>query len=153
MTNDDLEHEPVEPSFHDDSIYGLRLVSPDPDQDDWRSELIMDIDHIVEWVKGDNGRIRFVLVQGNLCFENVFDLRISFSFPDCSLTPLPIDRIERSREPVRAHAGRSEEFSWIIHLNDRGDGFLTFRSTGYRLDEIGTPAEFEEQTIPNDQRI
>ncbi len=153
MTHDVLQHEPVEPSFHDDCIYAIRLISPEPDRDDWRSELVLEIDHILKWVKGDGGRYRFVLVQANLCFENVSGLRVSFSFSEFSLIPLPIDRIERSTEPVKVHGDQYREFSWIIYLNDRAGGLLTFRSTGYHLEKVGKPAEFEEQTIPKHQRI
>ncbi len=153
MTNDDLRHEPADLSFHDDSIYGFRLISPEPDRDDWRSELILDIDHILEWIKGDDGHFRFLLVQANLCFENVSDLRVSFSFPEFSLNPLPIDRIDRNLGPVKMRGDKYQEFSWTIHLNDRAGGSLTFRSTAYRLEQIGKPTEFGEQTIPNHRRI
>ena len=68
-------------SFHADSIYGICLISPQPDQNDWLSELVLDIDHILEWIKDDNGQISFGLVQANLCFRNVSDLRVTFGCP------------------------------------------------------------------------
>ena len=40
------------PSFHDNLVYAFRLRGPDPDNGDWASELVLDIDHIVEWVCG-----------------------------------------------------------------------------------------------------
>ena len=36
-------------SWHDNHIYGLHLSLGDPARDDWRSDLVLDIDHIVEW--------------------------------------------------------------------------------------------------------
>ena len=47
--------------FHDDSIYGMTMVSPDPDNDDWVSELQLDIDHIDDWIRGEGRRFRFCL--------------------------------------------------------------------------------------------
>ncbi len=153
MTRDVSRLEADDLTFHDDCIYGLRLVSPEPDLDDWDSELILDIDHILGGVKLDGGRFRFLLVQANLCFENVSDLRVSFSFPEFNIIPLPIDRIERSDEPVVTRGDNYHEFLWTIHLNDRAGGSLTFRSIGYRLEQVGEPAEFDEQTIPKQLRV
>jgi len=36
------------PSWHDNLIYGMHLRCADPDRNWWHSELIFDIDHIVE---------------------------------------------------------------------------------------------------------
>ncbi len=153
MMSDTFPHDPNRPSFHDDCIYGFRLISPEPDRDDWRSELALDIDHILEWLKEDDGQFRFLLVQAYLCFENVSDLRVSFSFPEFSLNPLPIDRIDCSKEPIKVRGDNYQEFSWTIHLNDREGGSMTFRSTGYRLEQIGNPTEYGEQSIPKHCRI
>jgi len=75
------------------------------------------------------------------------------SFPKFNLLPLPIDRIDRSSDPVKIRGDKDLEFSWAVHLNDREGGLITFRSTGYRLEQIGEPAEFVEQTIPKNRRI
>ncbi len=42
-------------SWHDNIVYGLRFDVGDIGRDDWRSELILDIDHIVEWICGTGG--------------------------------------------------------------------------------------------------
>lgn len=141
-----------DPSFHDDSIYGLRLVSAEPERDDWRSELVLDIDHILEWQKQDDGRFRFVVVQADLCFENVSDLKVSFACPGFSLNPLPILAIERSDKLSKNPNSALEDYEWTIRLADRADGRLTFRASGFRLDQVGTPGEYDEQTIPQHLR-
>ncbi len=139
-------------SFHDDSIYAFRLISPEPDRDDWRSELILDIDHILEWMKGGDGRFRFRLVQADLCFVNVSDLKITFGYPDTSITPLPIDRIVRSPEAVITRQNDYQEFQWEIVLNDQMNGTLKFRSTGFRLQETGDRIVSDQQQIPQHLR-
>ncbi|NOD48885.1 MULTISPECIES: hypothetical protein [Ruegeria] len=144
----DVSHE-----FHDNSIYALKLVSPDPDNNDWVSELILDIDHIEEWIRQDNEQFSFSVSQVNLCFEGVSDLFVSFSFPKSTVTPLPIDRITRSREPVRIHGIDYSEFAWTIGLNDRRGGRICFHATGYRFESVGKPVTCEEQYIPKHLRL
>ncbi len=139
--------------FHDDSIYGMNMVSPDPDNDDWVSELQLDVDHIDEWVKEKNGQFRFSLCQVNLYFESVSDLSVSFTFPQSTITPLPIDRMIRSEEPVRIHGKDYAEFSWEIRLNDRNGGYIRFRASGYRFERIGEPVLCDEQVIPKPMRL
>jgi len=153
MTGDRLIHEVPDGAFHDDSIYGIRLTSPEPDRDDWRSEIVLDIDHIIEGFRSKDGQVRFRLVQANLCFANVSDLHVSFAMPDFSIVPLPIDRIVRSDDPVVERRENYREFRWSIHLNDGAGGSLTFRSSGFRQEQVSEPAEFDDQTIPGHLRI
>ncbi len=87
-------------------------------------------------------------MRANLRFENVSDLRVTLAFPGSTLTPLPIDRIERSADAVLVQAGTYQAFVWTIHLNDMAGGTISFRSTGYRLEAIGTPDEYGNQLIP-----
>ncbi len=139
-------------TFHDDSIYAIRLISPEPDQKDWRSELVLDIDHILDWIRHDNGQISFRLVQANLCFANVSNLKVTFGYPDTSISPLPIDRIACS-DKAAVTRGDYQEFDWEIALNDQLSGALTFRSAGHRLEKTGRPIECEQQQIPQHLRI
>ncbi len=34
-------------SWHDNIVYGIRFAVGDPTRDEWHSELVLDIDHIV----------------------------------------------------------------------------------------------------------
>ncbi|WP_377192898.1 hypothetical protein [Ruegeria meonggei] len=144
----DVTHE-----FHDDSIYAFRLVTPDPDNDDWASELHLDIDHIEEWIRQDDGHFRFSLCQVALCFEGVSDVSVSFAFPQSTITPLPIDRITRSKEPVRTHSLDCAEFAWEILLNDRKNGRICFHALGYRFERVGKPVLCTEQVISKQMRL
>ena len=144
--------EDVKHTFHDASVYGMCLISPEPDQQDWRSELILDIDYILEWIKNDDGLISFRLVQAELCFVNVSDLRVVFGFPQVTINPLPIDQIVRSDRPLGVRE-LYREYRWDIVLNDGLDGKLTFRASGYRLKEIGNSITFGQQQIPSHLRI
>ncbi|WP_299892858.1 hypothetical protein [uncultured Ruegeria sp.] len=117
------------------------------------SELKLDIDHIEEWIRQDNGHFSFSLCQVNLCFEGVSDLSVSFSFPKSSITPLPFDRITRPRKPVRVHGTDYSKFVWTIELNDRRGGRICIHATGYRFERVGKPVTCEEQCIPKHLRL
>ncbi len=134
--------------FHDDSIYGFQLISPEPDLGDWRSELVLDIDHIEEWLQDEAGHIRFRLLQAQLTFVDVTDLMVSFGFPGTSLVPLPIDRISRSDKPTKIRGDDGTEYLWAIELNDQLKGAFAFCASGYRLTPLGDPIECDQQQIP-----
>ncbi|MGI9352861.1 MAG: hypothetical protein ACR2O3_14955 [Rhizobiaceae bacterium] len=133
--------------FHDSSIYGFELVQPVPELGKWESKIKLDIDYIQEWVKCADS-FKFLVSKAELCFENVSDLKVSFSFPETTITSLPIDRIERSKQPALQRSPDYTEFGWKILLNDRSDGFLELRATGYHLIFFGEPILCEDQYIP-----
>ena len=145
-------HNAVDHQFHDASIYGLRLTAPEPERDDWRSELTLDIDFILEWIKSSDKAFRFRLVRADLRFLGVSDLNVKFGFPGVSIYPLPIDRIVRSDGPVVIR-DEYREYVWSIELNDGSNGNLTFRATGYQLCQTGQPDIYDEQQIPPHERM
>ena len=46
-------------SWHDCHIWGIELRAGDPDDGDWTSDLVLDIDFIVEWICGAGGGGQF----------------------------------------------------------------------------------------------
>ena len=71
-------------SWHDDTVYGLRLEIGDPERGDWRSNLVLDIDHIVEWVCESGGTCRCKVAPATLTFhdrERIVDQKICFDRP------------------------------------------------------------------------
>jgi hypothetical protein len=45
-------------SWHDCHLRGIRFEAGDPDEGDWTSDLVLDLDFIVEWTSLDRGRQR-----------------------------------------------------------------------------------------------
>jgi hypothetical protein len=90
-------------SWHDCHIWGVALHVGDPDENDWTSDLVLDIDYIVEWVCGVGGGGQFRVAPATLAFHGVTDPRITIDWGDSgfrvALHGISIDRIER--EPVR----------------------------------------------------
>ena len=145
-----------EPEWHDNLIYGLHFQPADPDRGLWRSNLVLDIDHIVEWLCGTDGRVRFRVAPASLVFRDVTNLKIDVDFTDRrhpqTVNALSIAQI--SKEPVEFTRGRGAppDFDWSIRLNLPQDGQITFGSTGYTLTLRAQPLVLEEQSLPADDR-
>lgn len=140
-------------SWHDDLIYGLHLRCADPDRNLWRSELIFDIDHIVEWVPQPGRRLRFLMAPAILAFHDAADLKIAIDFAapggyPRNLNELAIDRIER--EPIPT--ARSELYRWRLKLNLPADGEIAFVASRLTLTLTTPPQLSDEQRFPPDQR-
>src|SRR5690606_33897335 len=63
--------------WHDNVIYGLGFDRGEPDEDDWRSDLRLDIDFIEEWLSGAPGDVQFKVAPATLTFHDVADLAIA----------------------------------------------------------------------------
>ena len=91
-------------SWHDNLVYALLFNAGDVAKGDWRSELVLDIDHIVEWICGTDGGARFRVAPAALTFHDVTDLRVSLDFGGSGhrqlLNELSIAAI--SQEPIPA---------------------------------------------------
>src|SRR5688500_11139288 len=85
--------------WHDNAIHGLYLNLGDPKGGDWRSELVLDIDHIVAWAGGTGANARFHVAPATLTFHHAGDLCVAIDCGDTggqtALHELSIDRITR----------------------------------------------------------
>lgn len=86
-------------SWHDNHIHALRFV----EGTDGSGDLVLDIDHIVEWLQRE-GRFQFRIIPATLTFHEVMFPRIAIDFAAVSAAfgPLMISGIERRTEH-RAH--------------------------------------------------
>jgi hypothetical protein len=84
-------------TWHDNALYGLRLDVGDCTRGDWHADLVLDIDHIVEWLCGTDRQVRFRVAPATLTFHDVTDLRIAIDCGDSggqiALHPLSIAAI------------------------------------------------------------
>jgi len=146
---DDVAH-----SWHDDLIYGLQIAAADPDAGLWRSDLVLDIDHIVEWVCGTEGKVQFRVAPATLTFHYVTDLRLCADFgendPPVTLNELSIDHVakEHARPPGRS----GDYFRWRIALNLPRGGEIAFGASGYSLTLRAEPVLLDDQRLPASNR-
>jgi hypothetical protein len=140
-------------SWHDNPVYGIHWRCADPDRDLWRSELVLDIDHILEWVPPDKSGWKFRVAPAVLMFHDAADLAISL---DCTsgdpqpryLNELTIDHI--CREPLPAH--KMGWFRWRIELNQPKGGRIQFAASRFSQVLSGPPLLCNEQRYPGNQR-
>src|SRR5262245_6916041 len=118
-------------SWHDNSIYGLALRT-----ENWKSDLLLDIDYITEWLCGVDQRVRFLIAPATLTFHNVTDLRLDVDWGDShfqvALIEPSIHAITRERVAHQLIHLDRPYYEWTIQLNlPKPGGFIRFGATGF----------------------
>jgi hypothetical protein len=143
-------------SWHDNTIYGFRFDVGDSFQGDWHADLVLDIDHIVEWICAPDGGARFRVAPATLTFHGVTDLRIAIDWGDSShrnaLHDLSIGAI--TREPVPNQEGYPERlyFRWRIGLNWPKGAEIGFGASGFTQKLRAEPVLLDEQRLSAAER-
>ncbi len=138
-------------SWHDNAVYGVRFDVGDISRDDWHSDLVFDIDHIVEWICGVAGGARFRVAPATLTFHDATDLRIAVDCGDSgcqtALNELSIDAI--TREPVEDQKICLDRpyYRWRIKLNLPQGGEITFGASGFTQVLRAEPVLRDEQKL------
>ena len=85
-----------EMSWHDNHVHGLRIVETGKGEGD----LVLDVDHIVEWLDCEGAGFNFRIVPVNLTFHGVMFPRISLDYAASTVAfgPFMIHSIERHIE-------------------------------------------------------
>jgi hypothetical protein len=139
-------------SWHDNAVHGLRIDVGDPDRGQWHSRLILDLDHIVEWLCCTDGRTHFRVAPATLVFENATDLSIQLPHrgygTQISLSPLSIDRIERERVTDQRICLDRPYWRWSIGFNDPEGGLIALGASDIRLALRAEPVLCAEQRYP-----
>lgn len=143
-------------SLHDDTLYGLRFDVGDSFQGDWHADLVLDIDHIVEWICGADGGAQFLVAPADLIFHGVTDLKIAVDWGDSSdrtaLHDISIDGITREPVPDQEGYPRREHYRWRIALNWPQGGAITFGARGFAQTLRAEPVLLDEQRLPTGTR-
>jgi hypothetical protein len=142
--------------WHDNIIYALHLDAADPDRGVWRSDLVLDIDHIVEWICGTDGSYKFRVAPATLVFHDVADLRIAIDFGKSDfrgpLNELSIHAIARVPAPAQGTAGPFPYFLWRIELNLPQGGEIAFGASSFTQALRAEPDLRDEQRLPASAR-
>jgi hypothetical protein len=106
-------------AWHDNPIHGLCLGIGGPETGDWRSDLVLDIDHIVSWACGTE--TPFLVGPATLAFHHAGDLRLAVDCGDTggqvALHELSIDRISQEPVPDQKVCLDRPYYRWRIELN------------------------------------
>ena len=156
MPNDTAAPDFSEMSWHDNLVYGLRLNVGDSFKSEWHSELVLDIDHIVEWICGTDDGARFRVAPASLTFHDVTDLRIAVDFGDSgcqtAINELSIAAITRERVPDQKIRLDRPYYRWRIALNLPQGGEIAFGASGFTQDLRAEPVLVDEQRLPANAR-
>jgi hypothetical protein len=131
-------------SWHDNHVHALRVV----EGRHGAGELLLDIDYILEWVKGEQG-MRFRIVPATLRFLDVTGLRIALDYatPSAALGPFSIHAIERREEQRERHVAQV----WKIVINWPA-GEISFEASGYEQVARAEPVLTELQHLTPGER-
>ena len=138
-------------SWHDNIVYGLGFDVGDPDRGTWHSNLVLDIDHIVEWVCGANGGVRFRVAPATLTFHHTTDLRIAVDMGDSgcrtALNELSIAGITRAPVADQKICLDRTYYRWRIELNLPQVGEIAFGASGFTQVLRAAPVLLDEQRL------
>ena len=143
-------------SWHDDTVYGLRFEVGDIARGDWRSELMLDLDHIVEWLCGSDRSVRFRVAPATLIFHDVTDLRIALDWGDSghrtALGEPQIDAITRTQVLDQKICLDRPYYRWRIALNWPRGGEVGFGASGFTQTLRAAPVLLDQQRLPPEGR-
>ena len=136
--------------WHDCAIHSVRFVVGDPERDEWVSDLMLDIDFIVEWVCGTP--LQFRVAPATLTFHDVTDLHVSF--PNRSSTgnvtiALPcINSVERAHvQDQKAFLDRNY-YRWRMTVYSLGEeGEISFGASGFEQHLRADPVLIDNQSL------
>jgi hypothetical protein len=144
-------------SWHDNLVYGLRFDVGDSFRGDWHSDLVLDIDHIVEWVCDETGRCRFRVAPATLTFHNVTDLKIAANWGDggcqVNLNEASADSITREQVQDQKICLDRPYYRWRIELNLPRGGEITFGASGFTQALRAEPVLRDEQRLSAEERV
>lgn len=151
MSAEDTTADDVAWRWHDNVIHGLQFELGEPENGDWRSNLVFDIDLIVEWLCSAPDAVRFRIAPATVTFHDVTDLAIAVDQGDSggrtALVEWSIHRVERQRleRPM-------DYWRWTIHLNGPAEGSIRFCASGFTEARTGEARVLAEQRLPRSER-
>ena len=133
-------------SWHDNHVHAIRCV----EGENGEGELVLDIDHILEWLKGDESGLLFRVQPATLVFHGVIFPRIAIDYAAATAAfgPFMIDGIER-RVEKRQHY---EAQVWRLPISWPG-GQIEFEARGFtQMAEAPPLVTSSQQLTPTERR-
>lgn len=125
---------------------------------DFHNDLVLDIDHTVASVPGDDERLRFLVAPATFIFHNVTDLRISIDFDDSGLQMASseiriggVTRMQQLEEEQNICLDRPYYF-WRIEIMSPPASEITFGASGFTQTLRAEPVLQAEQKLASPSR-
>lgn len=144
-------------SWHDCHIWAVEFRAGNPDDGDWTSDLVLDIDFIVEWICGVSGGEQFRVAPATLVFHGVTDPKINIDWGRSdfrvALHPVSIGNVEREQiQNQTVHLDRPY-YKWRIRLNWPDGGEIAFGAVGFTQTLRAEPILTGNQCLSLSERI
>lgn len=132
-------------SWHDNHVHGIQLVGGQNGE----GELVLDLDHILEWIKDGDRGFKFRVQRATLAFHGVMFPRIAVDYASATAAfgPFMIDGIERRVEKRE----RYEAQIWKLPISWPG-GQIEFEARGFTQRAEGRPLLTSHQVLSPDAR-
>jgi hypothetical protein len=146
-------------SWHDCHIWGIDLRPGDPDAGDWTSDLVLDIDFIVDWVCGaaPDAPMQFRVAPATLVFHGVTDPRIAIDWGrsghQIALHAASIDGIDRERVAEQKVYLDRPYYSWTVRLNWPSGGEIAFGAVDFTQTLLAEPVLKDQQCLTRAERM
>ena len=120
-------------SWHDNPIYGFSI---DNDVSQWKSDLIFDIDYIVEWLCGVGKTAQFKIAAATLTFHHVTDLKVNVDWGESGMqvavAEMVLDQIARQQVEKQLICLDRPYYRWTLRLNSPRPGSeISFGASGF----------------------
>ena len=143
-------------SWHDNHLYGVHISIGDIQRGDWRSDLVFDIDFIVEWICEAEGSCQFLVAPATLTFHHVTDLRMAIDWGtsefQTAIYEVSISQITRSQIENQKICLDRPYYSWQITTNSPKEGIITFGASDFTQTLRAEPVLIHEQKLSPLQR-
>jgi hypothetical protein len=132
-------------SWHDNHVHGIQLVAGQNGE----GELILDIDHILEWLRDGDGGFKFRVQPATLAFHGVMFPRIAIDYASATAAfgPFMIHGIERRAEKRE----RYEAQIWKLPISWPG-GQIEFEARGFTQRPAGNAVVTSSQLLTREER-
>ncbi len=137
-------------SWHDNELHGIRLHNP---ENGFRFDLILDIDHILNWHLQPEGFFLFSLAPALLTFYDVTKLECHFMLT--YKEHISISRIAREALPSSAENDPHRHFwRWFVHLQPDVSpaAIITVEAAGFTQRLTKSPIVTSRQSLADHER-
>ena len=141
-------------SWHDNPVYSFSI---DNDIALWKSDLIFDVDFIVEWLCALGRTAQFKIAAATLTFHHVTDLKVNVDWGDSGMQVAVGEMVLNhiARQPVEKQLIRLDRpyYRWTLRLNSpRPGGEISFGASGFTQVLRQEPVLCDEQKLKPAER-
>ena len=143
-------------SWHDCALWGVSWRVGDPEQEDWTSDLVLDLDYIAEWLCGVGQPTQFKVAPAQLVFHGATDPQIALDWGQRGFQVAPrgvsIDSIERKPVANQKIFRDRQYYEWRVSFHPPIQGCIAFGAADFTLTLLSEPLLTSRQRLSLSER-